>query len=827
MIENRTKHTYLSDLATGEEAIISKVLGRGAFRKRITEMGFVKGKKVTVIKSAPLLDPIEYELMGYKISLRRSEAELVEVVSEELAGNINLDNYQGTIDEAKLKKSALEKGKIINVALVGNPNSGKTSLFNLASDSHERVGNYGGVTVDAKEAQFKHGGYTFNIVDLPGTYSITEYTPEELFVRMHILEDMPDMVINVVDASNLERNLFLTTQLIDMNIKVVIALNMYDELKKKEVEFDYQSLGKMIGIPMVPTVATKGTGLKKLFSKLIEVYEDKDPIVRHVHINYGKMIEDSIRDIQDVIWKNPSFTDKISSRFVAIKLLEQDKEVMKMIKKLPNHQTIQEVTKQRIDILEKEYAENSDTILTDAKYGFIDGALRETYKDSNKPKRVIREIDDLLTHRVWGFPIFFFFLWLMFQTTFTLGNYPMEWIESGVAALSSWMKSILPDGSLKALLVDGIINGVGGVIVFLPNILILFFFISFMEDSGYMSRASFIMDKLMQKIGLHGKSFIPLIMGFGCNVPAIMATRTLENRSDRILTMIITPFMSCSARLPVYVLLISALFPAYQGLMLFGIYLFGIILAILTALLMKNIAFSKKPVPFVMELPPYRIPTLSNTLKHMWHKGQQYLKKMGSVILVASIIIWALGYFPRNIEFSTDYDAQIEAVQSDYLLSENEKDEHIQFIEYAQEAERQEKSYIGMLGHAIQPIMSPLGFDWKMGVSLISGLAAKEIVVSTMAVLYQSGDETDSNETLKQRLMEQKHTSGELKGENVYTPLTALGFMLFILIYFPCVAVITAIQKEANWKWAVFTMVYTTGLAWFVAFLVHQIGSLL
>ena len=822
-----TKHTYLSDLKTGDEGVITKVLGRGAFRKRITEMGFVKGKKVTVIKSAPLLDPVEYEIMGYKISLRRSEAELVEVVAADLADQISLGEFQGTIDEETLKISALEKGKIINVALVGNPNCGKTTLFNAASGSHERVGNYSGVTVDAKTAKYKQGGYTFNLVDLPGTYSITEYSPEELYVRSHIIEKMPDIVINVLDASNLERNLFLTTQLIDMNIKVVIALNMYDELKKKGAKFDYESLGKMIGIPIIPTVASKGKGVEKLFSKLIEVYEDRDPVVRHVHINYGSLIERSIREIQDEVWKNPSITDKISSRFIAVKLLEHDKPIRELLKKAPNYEEVKAVTKKNIKLLEAEYGESSETILTDAKYGFIAGALRETYRESKKPKRVIREIDDLLTHRFWGFPIFLFFMWLMFQSTFTLGSYPMEWIDTGVGLLSNWVSGVMTDGPLKDLLVDGVIGGVGGVIIFLPNILILFFFISLMEDTGYMSRASFIMDKLMHKIGLHGKSFIPLIMGFGCNVPAIMATRTLENRKDRILTMIITPFMSCSARLPVYVLLISAIFPKNQGIVLFSIYFTGIILAVVTALIMKKIAFAKKTVPFVMELPPYRIPTLRNTAMHMWHKGQQYLKKMGNVILIASILIWALGYFPRNVDFSVDYEGERNMVKQNSMLNETEKTVKLKSINLAQEAERQEKSYIGRMGHAIEPVISPLGYDWKMGVSLLTGLAAKEIVISTMAVLYQAdGDPNEDTETLKHKIIEQQHNTGTLKGQRVFTPLVSIGFMLFILIYFPCVAVIAAIRKEANWGWAIFTMVYTTALAWLVAFLVYQVGSM-
>ena len=823
-----SKNTYLSDIATGNEAIITKVLGHGAFRKRITEMGFVKGKKVRVIKNAPLQDPVEYEIMGYNISLRRSEAELVEVVTVEEAKNLSGLNFNGVIDEETLKTSAIKKGKVINVALVGNPNCGKTTLFNHASGSHERVGNYGGVTVDAKVASLKKNDYLFNIVDLPGTYSITEYSPEELYVRTHIIENKPDIVINVVDAANLERNLFLTTQLIDMNIKVVIALNMYDELKKKAVEFDYKTLGKMLGVPIIPTTASKGKGIDKLFEKLIDVYEDRDSTVRHIHINYGQNIEKAINDIQHEIWKTPAIRVKYSSRYVAVKLIEGDKTTRKELKQYKNYEEIKSVAKQAVHQLEKEYGENAETIITDAKYGFIDGALMETYKDQKTNARIIkRQLDDFLTHRVWGFPIFLFFMWVMFQATFSIGSYPMEWIDTGVGLLSNLFQNTMPEGALRDLIVDGIIGGVGGVIIFLPNIMILFFFISLMEDTGYMARASFIMDKLMHKIGLHGKSFIPLVMGFGCNVPAIMATRTLENKKDRILTMIITPFMSCSARLPVYVLIISAVFPNNQGLVLFSIYFIGILLAIVTAMIMKKVAFAKKDVPFVMELPPYRTPTLKNTSLHMWHKAQQYLMKMGTVILVASILIWALGYFPQNPVYSQNYDAQIASVSVDKTLTNVQKAKEIRIINIDKESERQEKSYIGQLGYGIEPLIKPLGFDWKMGVSIITGLAAKEIVVSTMGVLYHAdmGD-GDNTETLKSNIENQTHSSGVLKGQKVFTPLISFGFMLFILIYFPCVAVIAAIRKEANWGWAIFTMVYTTVIAWVVSFLTFQIGSL-
>ena len=826
--QNPTDDLLLSDLKPGEKGLIIKVLGHGAFRKRVTEMGFVKGKIVTVVKNAPLMDPVEYELMGYNISLRKSEARMVIVIPIQEDITIPVNHFNGTTDEEHRFKTLVDKGKFIHVALVGNPNCGKTTLFNHASGSHERVGNYGGVTVESKTASLSKHGYRFDIVDLPGTYSITEYTPEELYVRNHIVEKMPDIVVNIIDASNLERNLYLTTQLIDMNIKVVIALNMFDELEKQDVHFDYEAFGKMIGIPVVPTVASKGKGINELFQKIIDVYEDNDPGVRHIHIHYGEMIETGIKEIQEHVRKNSVITDQFSSRYIAIKLIEKDSATLELLRPMPNFSDIEKTVQKVVKQLEEEFAEPTETIITDAKYGFIDGALRETMKKKKKTHGKVRHLDDILTHRFWGFPIFMFFIFLMFQATFVLGSYPMNWIESGVSLLSEWFRNVMPETAFRDLLVDGIIGGVGGVIIFLPNILILFFFISLMEDSGYMARTAFIMDKLMHLIGLHGKSFIPLIMGFGCNVPAIMATRTLENKSDRLLTMMIIPFMSCSARLPVYILLISAFFPSHQGLILFSIYLIGVLLSIIVAFFMKKVAFSKKEVPFVMELPPYRIPTLKNTGLHMWFKARQYLKKMGTVILVASVIIWALGYFPKNINFSQNYDQMIAQVSQDSLLYETSKSEKIKVIEIQKESERQEKSYIGQIGHLMEPVIAPLGFDWKMGVSIFTGLAAKEIVVSTMGVLYHADLEADENSTsLIKGLQTQVHQSGELKGQKVFTPLVAFGFILFILIYFPCIAVITAVRKESNRKWALILTTYTTVLAWIVSFLVYQIGSLL
>jgi len=825
----------LYDLKQGESAIIVKVRGRGAFRTRIIEMGFVVGKKVTSLKSAPLLDPVDYNIMDYEVSLRKQEAQLIDVMMEDEPGRIRVQDFHGMVEGDGPKKGHIRKDKIINVALVGNPNSGKTSIFNFASNSRERVGNYSGVTIDAKKARFYQNNYQFNIVDLPGTYSITHYTPEELYVRNYIFQEIPDVVINVIDSSNLERNLFLSTQLIDMDIKVVIALNMFDELEKKGDVFDYDSLGKMIGIPMVPTVGFKGKGMKELFDTVIEVYHDRHPFVRHIHINYGKQLEKSISYIQESI-KNPDnyhLTDLVSSRFLSIKLLENDEQSYEKIKTLHNAKVISKTVKHEQKRLKHEFKDEPETIVADARYAFIGGALKETLKPGQSKKwETVNIIDSFLLNKIFAFPVFMGFMWLMFYSTFYVGQFPMEWIETGVSLLSSALNKMMSDGILKDLLVDGIIGGVGGVIVFLPNILILFFFISLMEDTGYMARVAFIMDKLMHKMGLHGRSFIPMLMGFGCNVPAIMATRTIENRNDRLLTMLINPFMSCSARLPVYLLIIGAFFPDNPGTVLFSIYSIGILLAIIVAIIFKKTLFKSQDSPFVMELPPYRVPTLRNSVKHMWFKTRQYLQKMGGIILVASIVIWALSYFPRNVEFSKNYEQQI--VQKKYQLGLEKNKELIEQYQFdlatlkkEQAAELQEKSYLGKLGKAVEPVMKPLGFDWKMSVSLIAGASAKEIVVSTLGVLYQA-DADDESEILQKRLQEETYKFGPNKGQKVFDPVVAFAFLIFVLIYFPCIAVVAAIKKESgSWKWAIFMAVYTTGLAWLMAFLVNQIGHLI
>ena len=819
----------LSELRTGEKGVIVKVLGHGGFRKRIVEMGFIKGKTVEVILNAPLKDPIKYRLLGYEISLRRQEADMIEVVSEQEARTMQ-NPYHGSITEdvpvPESELVALAKGKrrTINVALVGNPNCGKTSLFNIASGAHEHVGNYSGVTVDAKEGFFDFQGYHFRIVDLPGTYSLSAYTPEELYVRKHIIEETPDVIINVVDSSNLERNFYLTTQLIDMNVRMVIALNMYDELESSGNKLDYIKLSQLIGVPMIPTVCRRGEGIDQLFHVIIGIYEGGDFLsqkgeirseiledlrdwhktyvpdhefgshkeeedarprgyMRHIHINHGPELERSIEEVKKAISQNEDIRHKYSTRFLSIKLLENDREIENFISTLPNGKEIIAIRNKETLRIRKVMNEDSEQAITDAKYGFITGALKETFTDNHLEKeQTTRVIDSIVTHRIWGYPIFFLFLYIMFEGTFVLGDYPMQGIEWLVDQLGNLIRNNMAEGPLKDLLIDGIIGGVGGVIVFLPNILILYFFISILEDSGYMARAAFIMDKIMHRMGLHGKSFIPLIMGFGCNVPAIMATRTIEDRKSRLITMLVNPLMSCSARLPIYLVMIGAFFPNCASFMLLCIYTAGILLAVIMARIFSKFLVKGEDSPFVMELPPYRMPTSKSIMRHTWEKGAQYLKKMGGIIMIASIIIWFLGYYPQH-------DA------------------------YESVAEQQENSYIGQIGKAIEPVIKPLGFDWKLGIGLISGVGAKELVVSTLGVLYTNEGDVE-NVNLSNRIP--------------ITPLVALAYMLFVLIYFPCIATFAAIKQESgSWKWAIFTAGYTTGLAWLVAFTVFQIGSLI
>lgn len=801
----------LSELHTGEKAIIVKVLGHGGFRKRIVEMGFIKGKEITVLLNAPFQDPVKYLIMGYEVSLRRDEAEMIEVVSEleakqkdflsqgdgSLLNDLKLYHDDCPEKATEMYDAALRKRHHINVALVGNPNCGKTSLFNFASGAHERVGNYSGVTVDAKEGVAVFEDYEFHLVDLPGTYSLSAYSPEELYVRKQIVENTPDVILNVIDASNIERNLYLTTQLIDMHLRMVCALNFIDETEKRGDRIDHKKLGELLAVQMVPTSFKQGRGVQTLFRTIIDVYEGRLE-EGHIHVNHGKYIEQGIQMLRTEIRRNTKANQHLATRFLAIKLLEGDKDAEQFTKTLSNAEALFSIRDKAREMIATEMKTDAETAIMDAKYGFVNGALQESeYGIGNKEDTyaVTHLIDHVITHRYLGFPLFLLLIYLMFETTFSLGQYPMNWIEAAIGWLGDMVSTHMPDGPLKDMTVDGIIGGVGSVIVFLPQILILYTFISFMEDSGYMARAAFIMDKLMHKMGLHGKSFIPLIMGFGCNVPAIIATRTIESKRSRLITMLILPFMSCSARLPIYIMIVGAFFAAeYRSAILILLYVVGIVTAVISSRLLSRFLVKGDDTPFVMELPPYRFPTAKAIARHTWEKGLQYLKKMGGVILVASIIVWALGYFPHNSSLSA--------------------------------SEQKEQSYIGMVGKAIEPVFEPQGFNWKLDVGIISGVGAKEIVASTIGVLYSGDDSFGEDDSISEDEMKYDVLRQKMEADGI-NMLSALAFLIFVLLYFPCMASIAAIKNESgSWKWAIFAALYTTVVAWIASALVYQIGGL-
>jgi ferrous iron transport protein B len=805
----------LSELKTGEKGIIVKVSGHGGFRKRIVEMGFIKGKMVKVLLNAPLQDPVKYKIMSYEVSLRHHEAEMIEVVSPEKKQSIVDDTTSATDNEQISSSSlssleedenifheALARRRHLNVALVGNPNCGKTSLFNYASGAHARVGNYSGVTVDATEAQAKYYGYIFNLTDLPGTYSLTCYSPEELYVRKHLTEQTPDVVINVVDSSNLERNLYLTTQLVDMNIRVVCALNMYDEFEKRGDQADLKKLSTLFGMPLVPTSFKTGMGVKELFKTVIQIYEGTAQNARHIHINYGHEIENGIIHIQKFLKSDDHISKRYSTRYLAIKLLEADNHAAQYIQKHMDEEhrsadfkRLEEVCQTARDRVKEETNNDAETAIMDAKYGFINGALTEAgYLTGTKDDiyHTTHLIDNVLSNKYVGFPLFFFILYVMFQTTFSLGQYPMDWISAAISWAGVWIGKVIPDGPFRSMMVEGIIGGVGSVIVFLPQILILYFFISFMEDSGYMARAAFIMDKLMHKMGLHGKSFIPLVMGFGCNVPAVLATRTIESRRSRLITMMVLPFMSCSARLPIYIMIVGTFFATqYRSLVMISLYCLGILMAVVVSRMLSWYVLKGEDTPFVMELPPYRWPTAKAIFRHTWEKGKEYLKKMGGVILVASIIVWALGYFPHNESLSHQ--------------------------------QQQEQSYIGRMGKAVEPIFQIQGFNWKLDVSLIAGVGAKEIVASSIGVLYANDNSFGDDDTFSNDSEKYAHLHQQMMADGITMP-SAYAYLIFILLYFPCIATIVAIKNETGkWKWALATAGYTTAVAWGVSALTYQV----
>ncbi len=815
----------LSQLKPGETAVVTKILGHGAFRKRVMEMGFVRGREVTMVLNAPLQDPIKYKLMDYEVSLRRAEAEMIEVEPfDRLKHDGRATRHPDTASHDPAKEDDGEefvaKHKIINVALIGNPNCGKTSLFNIVSGAHEHVGNYAGVTVGAKAGTVKYKGYRFNIVDLPGTYSLSAYSPEELYVMRYLNQEMPDVIVNVVVASNMERNLYLTTELIDMNRSMVIDLNMYDELERSKAVLDYETLGKLLGVPVVPTKASTGWGVDRLLDTIIDVYEMKHKDVRHIHVKMRPELEKGISQVKDIIKNDPTVPANFSPRYLAIKMMEGDPEADAQLRNAASYKEIAETRDKEVQRIERDLNEDVSAAISADKYGFIQGALAETMEGNVlEEQKTTRLIDAIVTSKVFGFPIFICVMLLMFWATFQLGSYPMEWIESLVSWISGLIGEHMADGPLKDLLLDGIIGGVGGVIVFLPNILILYFFISMMEDTGYMARVAFIMDKLMHRMGLHGKSFIPLVMGFGCNVPAIMSTRIIESKSSRLITILINPFISCSARIPIYVLLVGAFFPNHGALVFFGLYLLGVIVAVITARLMRKFWFKEDETPFVMELPPYRIPTSKAIMRGMWSKARQYLSKMGGIILVASIIIWALSYFPRY-EMEQVPQSYISATIADMpeQLRQDKSAEEID--ELVLNSYQQENSILGHIGKFVEPVVRPMEYGWRTTVALLAGAAAKEVVVSTMGVLYVGEDDAD---LISQRLSRPSN----LTGQPPFTPAKALSFMAFVLLYFPCIATLAAIARETeSWKYAAASLAYNTVLAWILALLTYRIALL-
>ena len=787
----------LSELKIGESGVIKRLYGDAQFRRRLEEMGFIKGKRISVVLAAPLEDPIKYKIMGYEVSLRRAEASNVEIskietAEEETAGkrtnetSAKLDRDRPTNNEATGKHK-----EEIRVALVGNPNCGKTSIFNIASGAHEHVGNYSGVTVDVKEGRMEHGGYIIRLCDLPGTYSLAPYSPEERYVRNYILEKRPDVVVNVVDSSNLERNLFLTAQFLDFDIPMVMALNMFDELRASGDKLDVAQLSKLLKMPIVTTVGRTGEGVDQLFDAVVETYEAlrAGTLEPTATVKHGTILEEMIDELALKVENYPKLRSRLSSRLIAIKLLEDDNEVNAIVEAEPEGKELTALAEKYREQIQVEMHVAGDSAITDAKYGFIQGALREVYhlSDNHDTPALTKAIDSIVTSKKWGFVLFALFMYVTFYCTFTIGQYPMDWIDALIALLCGFFSDILPEGPLQALIVDGILSGVGSVIVFLPNILILYLFISFMEDSGYMARAAFIMDRLMHKLGLHGKSFIPMVMGFGCNIPAIMATRTIEDRKSRLLTILIIPLMSCSARLPVYLILIGAFFSHYAALFLFGLYFVGMMFAVIMAHIFSKYVVRGEVSPFVMELPPYRMPTLKTVLRHTWSRGEQYLRKMGTIILGACIIIWFLNYYPNHDRYETA-------------------------------AEQQEHSYLGQIGKAIEPVFVPCGFDWKQDVSILTGMAAKEIVASTLAILY-TGDEVAADEAGDTALQSALRAN--------LSRLSALCFLLFVLLYMPCLPAVITIQGETGrWRWALFVVAYTIALAWLVSTVVYQVGSL-
>jgi ferrous iron transport protein B len=708
-------------------------------------------------------------------------------------------------------------------ALTGNPNSGKTSIFNEITGAAQHVGNWGGVTVDIKSGSVKRGDRRIEFTDIPGTYSLSAYTMEEIVARDFIIEEEVDAIVNVVDSTNLERNLYLAIQLLELGKPMVLAFNMYDELTKSGTRVDAEQLSRLLGVPIRFTVGRTGKGIPELVESAVEVADHTSAVQHSVHVNYGPDIEQAISELTALLEESGFEYRGIQPRWYAVKLLEEDEDLDKKLDGISGADRILAARDAAAQHIRQIYQEDPSTLISEKRYGFILGALGETvHRPSGDRIDISEKIDNIMTNRFLAYPIFALFMWLLFQATFSLGAYPMAWIEEGVALLSNIVTTVMAPSPLRSLIVDGVLGGVGGVLVFLPNILILFFGISILEDTGYMARIAFIMDKMMHRIGLHGKSFIPLIMGVGCNVPAIMAARTLESNRDRVLTILIAPLITCSARLPVYILFAGTFFPRNAGNVIFILYFFSFFFAFLMGWLFRKTLFKGEEHPFVMELPPYRIPTAKSSLIHMWEKAKHYLQKMGGVVLIFSIIIWFLGNYPASPQLEEMHGEEMTRIEQQIEEAESAADRQ-QALNRLQSEQREyhrrmmKNTYIGYMGRFIEPAIEPLGFDWRMGVSLITGFVAKEVVVSTLGVLFTVGEQADAEDT-------------ELQGalRRAYSPLTGLAFLFFVMLYTPCiVALVTLIREIQSWKWSTFSVIYQILLAWLAAFLVRWGGVLL
>lgn len=684
--------------------------------------------------------------------------------------------------------------KKITIALAGNPNSGKTTIFNMLTGARQRVANYPGVTVEIKEGKCTFGDYEMTFVDLPGTYSLAAYSEEELIARNFIIDRKCDIVIHIIDSANIERNLYLTTQLLEMNVPLVLAFNMSDIAKQKGLVFDIEKLSELLHAPIVPTVGRKDRGRGELLEAIVKVARSEHADTSHL-VHYGSEIEEELAKIESLIdAEKHELAQKYGKRWLAVKLLERDSEVTEKV----SEKELIDAIAPSVAHIESIFKDRPEIVTADRRYGFISGACTETIKTTVEARHNISDtIDAVVIHKVFGLPIFLLFMYIVFFLTFKLGAYPMAGLEWFFDSVAGWLNQAWPVDSLawlKSLLIDGVIAGVGGVLVFLPNILLLFLGIAFLEDTGYMARAAFVMDRIMHKMGLHGKSFIPMLIGFGCSIPAIMATRILENRRNRLTTIMIIPLMSCGARLTIYALIIPAFFPVYmQGPMLWIIYIIGIVLAVITARLLRNTLFKGETMPFVMELPPYRLPTARAVLIHMWQRAWMYLKKAGTIILAISIILWALMSYPKPSAESLTELTDEQAQQTE--------------LEY---------SVIGRFGKAIEPVLKPLGFDWKIGTALIGATAAKEVFVSQLGIIYAVGDAEEHSATLGDKL------------KKVYTPLTGFCIMLFCLIYAPCVMTLAITRVETrSWRWPIFQFTYLTVLAYILTLFAYQLGRLL